>query len=196
MALDKIGYVKFQSGDKDGALKAFEESLAITRHLASTDPGNSVWQRDVAVGLNKIGDVKFFMENDPNGALAAYEESLAIARRLADANKGRAILDRDASVSLDKIADVKRATGDLSGALAAYEESLAIARRLAAIDPGNVSWQTDLVVSLYKIAIMAESERKQAALDEAIQIVDRLDAEGKLSAAQKGWKDKLLALRQ
>ena len=43
---------------------------------------------------------------------------------------------------------------------------------------------------------MAEGERKTAALDEAIQIVDRLDAEGKLSPAQKSWKDKLLALRQ
>ena len=84
----------------------------------------------------------------------------------------------------------------MAGALAAYEESLAIARRLAAIDPGNVSWQTDLVVSLYKIAIMAEGERKQAALDDAIKIVDRLDAEGKLSPAQKDWKNKLLALQQ
>jgi hypothetical protein len=105
-------------------------------------------------------------------------------------------LERDASVSLDKIADVKRSTGDLTGALEAYEESLAIARRLAAIDPGNVSWQTDLVVSLYKIALMAEGERRQAALDEAITMVERLDAEGKLSPAQKGWKDRLLALRQ
>ena len=98
-------------------------------------------------------------------------------------------MERDASVSLDKIADVKRSTGDQAGALAAYEESLAIARRLAGLDPGNVSWQTDLVVSLYKIAIMADGERKRTALDEAIKIVERLDAEGKLSPAQKGWKD-------
>ncbi len=163
--------------------------------MADTDPGNAIWQRDIAVGLNKIGDVKYFVDHDPTGALAAYEESLAISRRLADANNGNAGLERDASVSLDKIADVKRSTGDQTGALAAYEESLAIARRLAGLDPSNVSWQTDLVVSLYKIAIMADGARKQTALDEAIKIVERLDAEGKLSPAQKGWKDRLLALR-
>ena len=56
------------------------------------------------------------------------------------------------------------------------------------------SWQTDLVVSLYKIAIMAEGERKQAALDEAIQIVDRLDAEGKLSPAQQGLEGQAAGL--
>ena len=116
-------------------------------------------------------------------------------RRLVDANKSNA-RGSGTSISLDKIADVKRSTGDQQGALAAYEESLAIARRLAAIDPGNVSWQTDLVVSLYKIAIMAEGERKQAALDEAIQ--DRRPARrrGQAFAGPEGWKDKLLALRQ
>ena len=61
---------------------------------------------------------------------------------------------------------------------------------------GNVQWQTDLVVSLYKIAILADGERKSAALDEALKIVERLDAEGKLSPDKKDWKDKLLALRQ
>jgi tetratricopeptide (TPR) repeat protein len=196
VALDKIGYLKFQAKDNAGALAGYEEGLVITRRLAERDPGNAIWQRDVAVGLNKLGDVKIFLDQDPKGALAAYEESLAIMRRLTDTNKSNAGWERDASISLDKIADVKRSTGDLTGALAAYEESLAIARRLAVIDPANISWQTDLVVSLYKIAIMTEGERKQAALDEAIKIVDRLDAEGKLSPAQKDWKNKLLALQQ
>ena len=67
MALDKIGYVKFHANDKAGALAAYEESLAITRHLAETDPGNAIWQRDIAVGLNKIGDVKFFVDHDRQG---------------------------------------------------------------------------------------------------------------------------------
>ena len=58
VALDKIGYVKFQTDDKDGALKAYEESLDITRRLAASDPGNAIWRRDMAVGLNKVGDVK------------------------------------------------------------------------------------------------------------------------------------------
>jgi hypothetical protein len=67
VALDKIGYLKFQANDNAGALAAYEESLAITRRLAERDPGNAIWQRDVAVGLNKLGDVKFFLDHDPRG---------------------------------------------------------------------------------------------------------------------------------
>ena len=105
-------------------------------------------------------------------------------------------MQRDISVSLDKIGDVKRSQGDREGALAAYEESLDIARHLAAVDPGNVQWQTDLVVSLYKIAILADGDRKSAAVDEALKIVEQLDAAGKLSPDKKDWKDRLLALRE
>ena len=143
-----------------------------------------------------MGDVKFFAGGDAKGALAEYEESLALTRRLADKNQGNAQLQRDMSVSLDKIGDVKRSQNDNAGALAAYEESLAIARRLAGVDPGNVQWQTDLVVSLYKIALLADGEKKSGAVDEALKIVERLDAEGKLSPDKKDWKDRLLALRE
>jgi hypothetical protein len=91
---------------------------------------------------------------------------------------------------------VTSARGDKAGALAAYEESLAIVRRLADTDNSNVEWQTDLVVSLYKIANLADGETKDAALDEALKLVERLDAEGKLSPDKKDWKGKLLALRE
>jgi len=36
---------------------------------------------------------------------------------------------------------------------------------------------------------------KNAAIDEAIKIVERLEAEQKLSPDKKDWKDRLLALR-
>ncbi len=110
MALDKIGYLKLRPRTASGALAAYEESLAITRRLADTDKNNAVWQRDIAVGLNKMGDVKFFAGDDAKGALAAYDESLAIARHLAKANTNNAHLQRDLSVVLDKIGDVKRTT--------------------------------------------------------------------------------------
>ncbi len=93
------------------------------------------------------------------------------------------------------VADVERALGDTATALAAYEESLAISRKLATLDATNVQWQTDLVVGLYKIALMTGDDKKAASVDEAIKIVERLDAEGKLSPDKKNWKDMLLALR-
>lgn len=193
-SLDRVGHVKFALGDTAGAQAANEESLAITRRLADAQPDNILLRRDVAVGLNRVGDVKAF-SGDLAGALAAYEESVAIARRLVEANQGNVRFWRDLSLSIDKRGDVQSARGDKAGALAAYEESLAIVRRLADTDKTNVEWQADLVVSLYKIANMADGEKKEAALDEALKLVERLDAEGKLSPDKKDWKNKLLALR-
>jgi tetratricopeptide (TPR) repeat protein len=45
--------VRVAQADRAGALKAYEESLEITRRLA--DSGNAEWARDVYVSLFKIG---------------------------------------------------------------------------------------------------------------------------------------------
>ena len=118
--------MRVAEGDRAGALKAYEESLAIRRRLAAADPGNAGWARDVSVSLERIGDVRV-AEGDRAGALKAYEESLAIRRRLAAADPGNAGWARDVSVSLSSVGDVRVAEGDRAGALKAYEESLAIA---------------------------------------------------------------------
>jgi len=55
--------------------------------------------------------------------------------------------------------------------------------------------QKDLVVGLYKAAKVAEAERKNALIDEGLQILARLDADGKLNDDQKGWSESFLTLR-
>ena len=143
---NKIGDVKTAQGDLAGALKAYQDSLAIADRLAKSDPGNAGWQRDLSVSYEKIGDVKT-AQGDLAGALKAYEDSLAISDRLAKSDPGNAGWQRDLSVSYEKIGDVKTAQGDLAGALKAYQDSLAIRDRLAKSDPGNAGWQRDLSVS-------------------------------------------------
>src|SRR5215472_6894926 len=94
-----------------GALAAYEESLAIMRKLAASDPDNAVWQRDVSVSLEKVGDLGL-AAGDRAGALAAYEESLAIRRKLSATDPDNAVWQRDVSVSLEKVGDVGLAAGD------------------------------------------------------------------------------------
>ncbi len=133
-------------------------SLSIRRALASRDPGNAGWARDVSVSLNRVGDVRT-AQGDLDGALAAYDEGLGIARDLAARDPGNAGWARDVSVSLERVGDVRRAQGDLDGALATYDESLSIRRALAARDPGNAGWARDVVASL---ARMAQADPAQA----------------------------------
>jgi len=99
------------------------------------------------------------------------------------------LAQRDVSVILNHVGDVKLQGGDQAGALAAYQESLNIARTLAAQNQSNAQAQTDLVVSLVKIRRVVDPAQVRALLTEALSILEKLDQEHKLTAAQKDWPD-------
>ncbi len=54
-----------------------------SRELVAADNTNLLWQRDLSISLNRVGDVKRD-SGDSAGALASYDESLVIRRRLAN----------------------------------------------------------------------------------------------------------------
>ena len=82
VSLNKVGDVRLAAGDRAGALAAYEESLAIMRKLAASDPGNAGWQADLVISLYKVSTV-----SEPAGARAALREALAIAEALARDNR-------------------------------------------------------------------------------------------------------------
>jgi tetratricopeptide (TPR) repeat protein len=171
-------------GDLVGALTAYGDGLAIATALAQEDRGNTDYQRDLSVSHTKIGNA-LHARGDLPGALAAYRKGLAIRTVLVQMDQGNTEWRHDLSVSDKRIGDVLQAQGDLPQARAAYHDGFAIARALAQKDPGNVQWQTDLVGSLYNLATVGDAPK--ANLTQALTILKRLDAAGKLTAEQKGW---------
>jgi tetratricopeptide (TPR) repeat protein len=162
--LNRRGDLLRDQGDLDGALKAYRESLSVSRRLAQTDPSNAIWQHDLSVNQERIGDV-LRDQGDLDGALAAYRESLALIRGLTQTDPSNALWQRGLSVSHNKFGDVLRDQGDLDGALTAFRESLALRRHLAQTDPSNAGWQRDLSVSLDRIGDVL---RDQGDLDGAL----------------------------
>ncbi len=71
-----------------------------------------------------------------------------------------------------------------------------IRRALAVARQADVNAQTDLVVAFYKVARAAKGDEKDAAIDEGIEILAKLDTAGQLNDDQKGWKDSFLSLRE
>jgi hypothetical protein len=186
VALQKVGDVRLDGGDRAGAIAAYEGGLSITRQQAAADPSNTRLLRDLSVSLDRLGEVRL-AGDDWAGALAAFEESLGIARKLSAGDPRNTEWQSDVSVSLDNVGDAKRAGNDVAGALAAYEESLAIRRKLVAADPGRPRWQVVLVVSLFKTSAVVDPPRARALLQEALVIVEQLEREGKLTATQADW---------
>ncbi|MDG1208297.1 MAG: tetratricopeptide repeat protein, partial [Paracoccaceae bacterium] len=133
-SLNNVGNIRVAAGDRDGALAAYEESLAIFRDLSARDPGNARWARDVSVSLNKVGDIRV-AAGDRDGALAAYEESLAIARDLSARDPGNAGWARGVAVSLWSIADLDKEN--------AAERWLLVITQLEAMDERGVLFEED-----------------------------------------------------
>ena len=113
-------------------LAAQEESVAISRQLAESDPSNTNYQFDISTKLEGVADMKS-RSGDAAGALAIYEESLALRRRLADANRASKKLQQTICNTLEKIGDIKRVKKDDAGALVIYEEGLGLRRRLVEV---------------------------------------------------------------
>jgi tetratricopeptide (TPR) repeat protein len=84
-----LGDIRRQRGNLDAALASYRDSLAIRDRLATSDPGNAGWQRDLSVSYEKIGDVQVD-QGDLAGALKSYQEDLAIADWLATSDPGNA----------------------------------------------------------------------------------------------------------
>jgi tetratricopeptide (TPR) repeat protein len=114
------------------------------------DPTNAVWQRDLAVSLNNLGDI-YRGRGDLEAALKAYQQSLEINRRLAGQDPTNASWQRNLADSYDNVGDVLAAQGKLQEALDAHQQSLKIRQILAEQDKSNSGWQRDLIVSLYNV---------------------------------------------
>src|SRR5262249_40648294 len=71
VSLNKVGDVKLQEDDTDGARAHYSEALTIVGNLTERDPKNLLWLRDVALSLSKVGDVRL-RASDATGAIANY----------------------------------------------------------------------------------------------------------------------------
>ena len=143
------------------ALENYQESLAITRHLAEILPGDLQASRDLAVSLDNVADMLKY--NDSTQALELYRKSLAIRRNLADTRPGDFRTPWGIAASLDNVAGMLE-NSDPVQALELYEESLAIGHDLADALPGDFRALRDLTVSLDNVAGMLENSDLERAL--------------------------------
>ena len=117
MSYNKVGDVLVAQGKLDEALKAYRDSLAISRA-----PGRRRSQqyrlaaRSVGVLQTRSATCWWRRASSPRRS-KAYRDSLAIAERLAAADRSNTGWQRDLSVSYDKIGDVLVAQGKLDEAL-------------------------------------------------------------------------------
>ena len=77
--------VQIAQGDLEGALKSYEQDLAIIQELANSDEGNVEWQRDLVISYVTFADL--MTARDRDAARRHYIEALSIMRRLVSAGR-------------------------------------------------------------------------------------------------------------
>jgi serine/threonine-protein kinase len=160
----ELGMLTNEIGDKQDALTAFRESLAIRRKLADAYPTVTEYQSDLAHCYNIVGAL-LSATGKPSEALAAYEQALAIRRKLADAHPTITKYQSDLASSHNSIGTLLSATGKPSEALAAHEQALAIQRKLVDAHPTVTNYQIRLAFSHNVIGILlSETGRPSEAM--------------------------------
>jgi len=97
--------VAVAQGKFEEAAANYAGSLAIRKKLASGDPSNIEWQRDLSISYNKLGNVALAQSNLDEAA-RNYGEDLAIAEKLAARDPSNADWQRDIAVSCVRLADL------------------------------------------------------------------------------------------
>ena len=78
-----------------GALADYRSALALSQYLSELDPANAEWQRDLAVVVNKVGDM-LLAQGDRAGAartIPARVSSIAEAQLAADPQNAQRTVD-------------------------------------------------------------------------------------------------------
>jgi tetratricopeptide (TPR) repeat protein len=158
--------------------------------LAKGDPESAVWQHDLSVSYDRIGEL-LDKKGDRDGALESFRKGLAIARALMLRDPDNVQWQWDLSASYDRIGDVLIGDGKLKEALASYRRSLLIAETLANRDPSHAGRQRDLAVSYHKIGSLEAIDNPAEArelLEKGRAIIDRL---ARIAAYQAQWRSDL-----
>jgi tetratricopeptide (TPR) repeat protein len=164
VAHERIGTTLFDAEDKSGALRQYQQMLALYEFYAEADPTNADLQRSLSVSHYDIGSV-YLSLGRLTDALDEFHIDLDIINRLAATDPSRGTWQRDLAFTHGMIGEVLLAQGRAEEARGSYSEQLKIMTRLVASDQKSSFWQIDLATTHASIADTFIAEGR---LDEAL----------------------------
>ena len=148
-----LAYLTNEIGDKEDAMRAYQESLAIRQRLARDFPANTEFQRALAAVHTNIAGVEAQTGQVAKG-LESLSRSRAILSRLVQENPSDFGLEHDLARSHNAIGALEKDLGRLSDAEKSYELARDILDRLAREHPDDAGTAAALAGSYYNMGLL------------------------------------------
>jgi hypothetical protein len=182
-----ISYIRIAdalaSRDAEAAQHAYEKSLAIRERLAG-DAADLQAQHDLALVYERIGNLEIRNGRIDDG-VKRLQQAITARERIATAGTDNVQWKRELALSYERLALLFAENGKGEAAKALLSKELDLRDRIAAADPANAELQSELAVVLVRLAVLGD--QPQVHYRRALEIVRKLAAEGKLTAAQTSW---------
>ena len=141
---ERLFNFQFQSHQVETARATAARAMEIRQRLLASDPDNAKLKRDLAVSLNKLGDLAQFGQDFP-AARRHYGDALGYIRSLAAGSDPISVQTRrDLRFTLGRLGMLHAQRLRLDEAQAAFAESLLHAEELVKQDPQNPQNLRDL----------------------------------------------------
>jgi tetratricopeptide (TPR) repeat protein len=175
-SLGKVGGLLKATGDRTGALAAFEEERELAQRLEAECPTDAV--RSVLAKSHH--DIGFLLERSGKRkeAMAWYRKALVVRQKLADANPAVADYQRDLCDTHNNVAVVLVQTGKPEETLTAWRKALAVQQKLAEDHPDVADFQQGLAYTHGNIGLLlsmtGKPEEAMASFAEALDLFQKL----------------------
>jgi tetratricopeptide (TPR) repeat protein len=176
-ASSELGALSAEIGEREGALRAYEESLAVRERLARENPDNTQFQIEVAwthqhiaARLNEMGRRA--------ESLAAHERARSLFERLARDHPSNVSILLKLAACENFMGRIQTHMGRLDEALASHQRARVIRARLVRDHPSDSNCLRDVALSDYYIGSLQDrlgrAEEALAAHERATRVREGL----------------------
>ena len=187
---ERIGRAFTMLKQHAAALAAFERSLAIRSRLADAAPGNANAHRDLYFVNANIGTVER-ERGELARALAAYGRAIAAIESVLAQTPGSFDDQQRLGTAIGISFAIHTALKQPAKAVPLLKRWLAEVERSRAADADNLYWTKQYAITLATLANAGDDPR--ARYEAALAIARKLKAEGRLTADESQWIEKLEA---
>jgi len=151
--MHQLGQVRQARADSTGALKAYEESLALAESLVRSDPQNPVWQLGLGTSHFYVGDIKR-RRGDLDSALRHFQQYQDIARRLVERDPANLEWKLELSYGYSNVAAILSGQGNYAAAREQLELTRDIQTELAQARPDDTAIQTSRANNFDRLGVV------------------------------------------